>query len=102
MTIQLTATQLAQMQIQYKLNTNKPDYAGMYRYIYDNFHTQMPNAQAYWFEQAAQINRYLNDTSIEPSQSAYFIQQINKESLRLAGPPALSPTDANIALISNK
>ena len=101
MTIQLTATQLAQMQIQYKLNTNKPDYAGMYRYIYDNFHTQMPNAQAYWFEQAAQINRYLNDTSIEPSQSAYFIQQINKESLRLAGPPALSPTDANIALISN-
>ncbi len=36
-----------------------------------------------------------------PSQSAYFIQQINKESLKSANSAILSPTDENIALISN-
>ena len=35
--------------------------------------------QAYWFEQAAEINRYINDpVNEQPTQSGYFIQQVNK------------------------
>ena len=49
----------------------------------------MPQEQRYWFQQAAQINFYLNKipenpSAVPPSQSAYFIQQMNKESLTSA------------------
>lgn len=76
----------------------------MYDYIYKTYGAQMDalNAdkdQSYWFQQAAQVNEYLNDVNgVDPTPSAYFIQQINIESLKAAG---LSSSDHNIARISN-
>ncbi|MDC5467545.1 hypothetical protein NRA61_18565, partial [Acinetobacter baumannii] len=56
-----------------------PNYVDAYNYIYINFKDQMPSDQAYWFQQAAEINRYINNPSSEtPTQSGYFIQQVNK------------------------
>ncbi|WP_211253596.1 calcium-binding protein [Alkanindiges illinoisensis] len=81
----------------------------MYSYIYNTFGSKMliddPD-QAYWFQQAADINRYLNYVAhperflspVTPTQSAYFIQQINIESLNLA---KLNSSNENIANISN-
>ena len=56
-----------------------PNYVDAYNYIYITFKDQMPSDQAYWFQQAAEINRYINNPSSEtPTQSGYFIQQVNK------------------------
>lgn len=49
------------MQDSFGLEGSKPNYADMYQYIFDNLKEKMHPDQAYWFEQAAQINRYLND-----------------------------------------
>ncbi len=79
----------------------KPNYAGMYGYIYDTFKDQMPSDQEYWFQQAAEINKYLNDPILENrTPSAYFIQQMNILSLEAAN-NGFAPTPANIKLISN-
>jgi Ca2+-binding RTX toxin-like protein len=97
MTILLTPEQLLKIK---KLiepdNGDAPNYAAMYQYIYEQVGDQMPEDQSYWFEQAAKINLYLNNPdSVTPSQSAYFIQQINKEAL------GESASDERIANISN-
>lgn len=116
MTISLSPDQLNDIKryaVPSEINNFNPDYAGMYGYIYNTFGSQMlidePD-QAYWFQQAADINRYLNYVAhperysqpITPTQSAYFIQQINIESLKLAGLiPDPSKLDIQIADISN-
>lgn len=104
MTIQLTPDQLKVMKRDFRLDSqdskNPPDYAGMYDYIHRELGSQMDTEQAYWFEQAAEINEYLNDVDkVPPTQSAYFIQQINIESLKSAGKPF---TEENIARISKR
>lgn len=74
-----------------RFNNFKTDYAGMYEHIYKTYGAQMDalngnKDQFYWFEQAAQVNEYLNDVdNVPPTPSAYFIQQINIESLKAAG-----------------
>jgi Ca2+-binding RTX toxin-like protein len=80
MTIAVDTLQLAKIKAFIEVTPGTdPDYAGMYKYIFDTFGSQMPNNQAYWFEQAAKINLYLNNpSSVPPTQSGYFIQQINK------------------------
>lgn len=113
----LTPLQLQNMQKDFSLDSqdpnNPPRYYGMYGYIWDKLHIQMDTEQAYWFEQAAEINQYLNAVAIpehersaeeaklaaNPSQSAYFIEQINIESLKAAGKPF---TEENIARISKR
>ena len=105
MAITLTTAQLQKMQEDNKLATDKPNYAGMYQYIFKVVGSQMPTEQWYWFQQAALINQYLNDVALgkptpNVSQSAYFIQQINILSLTLAG-QGHDASDINIALISN-
>lgn len=83
MTITLTQAQLNIINNDYINKVpGKPDYAGMYQYIFDKVGSQMPTEQRYWFQQAAKINDYLNNEALgkptpNVSQSAYFIQQIN-------------------------
>lgn len=109
MTILLTTTQLEKINefvIPSSLNNFKPNYAGMYQYIFEQVGGQMPDNQKYWFQQAAEINAYLNavaigDTSVLAKPSSYFIQQINKLSLEIRANPNFPATDANVALISN-
>ena len=83
MTIQISNDQLDFIKVRFGLETANPNYAGMYKYIYDTFGQQMKDNnqsdQAYWFQQAADINRYLNNSvEVNVTQSGYFIQQINK------------------------
>lgn len=106
MAIVLTSAQLNRINdLVNPTDGSKPNYAGMYQYIFDKVGSQMPTEQWYWFQQAALINQYLNNEALgiptpNVSQSAYFIQQINILSLTLAG-PGHDASDANIALISN-
>lgn len=93
MAIPLTAQQIKDI-TQY-VKKDQPNYAGMYQYIFDTYGSKMGDEQRYWFKEAAQINRYLNDVAKNPnattiSQSAYFIQQINLESLRIADKEAMT------------
>jgi hypothetical protein len=60
MSIALTAKQVGDMQTTFQLNGPNPNYAGMYAYIHRTFGSQMSSDQAYWFQQAAQVNGYLN------------------------------------------
>lgn len=103
MTISLTNTEIEK--ISNYVTQKQPNYAGMYQYIFDTYGSQMKNQQSYWFREAASINSYLNYVAephihpyTEPTQSAYFIQQINKESLRLSG---LDYSDKKIQEITN-
>lgn len=102
----MTPDQIKEMNRDYRLQSDNPDYAGMYGYVFRTFGTQMPQKQRYWFQQAAQINKYLNDyvanpETVPPSPSAYFIQQINNESLTIAhGSGAATPQ--KIQAITNK
>ena len=85
MTITLTQTQIKKMQDDFELQSVTPDYAGMYAYIHRIFSSQMLPDQAYWFEQASQVNGYLNgQAGYDVTPSAYFIQQVNKPSLHAA------------------
>lgn len=97
MSILLNEQQLSKIKeyiIPSELNGFKSDYVGMYAYIHREFKDQMEPEQAYWFQQAAEINRYLNNPTIEiPTQSGYFIQQVNKIS---------GKTDSEIAEITNQ
>ena len=96
MTITLTVEQLSKLKEFVDTDEGTPNYAGMYQYIFDQVGEQMSPKQAYWFEQAAKINAYLNKPDeVEPSQSAYFIQQMNKYAL------GGSASDGKIADISN-
>ncbi len=96
--IVILPTQLSQMIDKAGINSATPNYHAMYDYIFKTFGDKMPDDQKYWFEQAGQINQFLNNLSGTPSPSAYFIYQMNKESLKAAG---LNYSDANIAKISN-
>ena len=103
MTIQLIENDLEYMQLTFKLDStdpkDPPNYHGMYKHIHDTYGSQMPKDQKYWFEQAEQVNEYLNDINgVDPTPSAYFIQQINIESLKSAG---LDYDPVSIAKISN-
>lgn len=77
---------------------SSPNYAAMYEYIFLQVGDQLPADQAYWFQQAAEINQYVNDVSngfdLNPKQSAYFIQQMNKASG--------NSSDDDIANVSNE
>ncbi|WP_435273850.1 calcium-binding protein [Psychrobium sp. nBUS_13] len=111
MTIKISSAQLAQMIFEFQLNTSLPNYSGFYHYIAEHFGDQLDavnKKHRYWFEEATDINFYLNDVvdgvlQEEPTQSAYFIQQINKESLKIASRtnPAVINSDENIKNISN-
>ena len=73
MSIALTQKQLTDMQTEFRLNELKPNYAGMYAYIHRTFGSQMLPDQAYWFEQASQVNGYLNgQAGYDVTPSAYF------------------------------
>lgn len=106
MAIPLTAQQIKDI-AQY-VKKDQPNYAGIYQHIFDTYGSKMSEQQRYWFREAAKINRYLNDVVTKPhlvskdtyqiSQSAYFIQQMNKESLRVARKDS---SDTTIQLISN-
>lgn len=79
------AIKLNQEQIQnIELSLASKDYPEAYRYIANILssnkeHPEYNNKQIYWFEEAANINEYLNEPSrtshLKPS--AYFIEQIN-------------------------
>ena len=78
MTIQLIENDLEYMQLTFKLDStdpkDPPNYHGMYKHIHDTYGSQMPKDQKYWFEQAEQVNEYLNDINgVDPTPSAYFI-----------------------------
>jgi len=100
MTILLTPEQLFKIKEIAEPSEGEPNYADMYLYIFKELGDQMHPDQAYWFEQAAQINLYLNNpgNSVLATHSAYFIQQINKLSLESAG---LVASDDKIKIISN-
>ena len=79
MAITLTQEQLNTINDSYINNPNldKPNYAGMYQYIFEQVGSQMSTEQGYWFQRAAIINNYLTHLAhVPPEPSSYFIQQI--------------------------